>query len=295
MRRNKSQQRGIVVVAICLCLMMMVAGLGLGVDLNRLMAAQTALRGDAEAVALAAVLELDGTPDGLERARVRAAETWRRHTVGETRSTFTMEFGSSPAGPWFADPLTSDKLSAARITAHSTFSLSLLRSVVSEKTLPVDAVTRAAQTPVERVESGLLPFAIGPEGQLLDGMTTAAQPQATRLTILNGLPFPVKTGDVLAAYPSEPIVERETLQELIRSDKDPVSATYAEYSRNGLGNGRRLVLLPVVDDTRRVTEFAAYLLIPGKTKAAERVGGYLAGSSRRAQASVGAWRTEVIR
>ena len=294
MRRNKNK-RGIVVVAICLCLMMMVAGLGFGVDLNRLMAAQTALRGDAEAVALAAVLELDGTPDGLERARVRAAETWRRHTVGETGSAFNMEFGSSPAGPWFADPLASDKLNAVRITAHSTFSLSMLRSVVSEKTLPVDAVTRAAQNPVERVESGLLPFAVGHEGQLLDGMTTAVQPQATRLTILNGLPFPVKNGDVLAAYPSESIVERETLQELIRSDTDPVAATYAEYSRNGLGNGRRLVLLPVVDDSRRVIEFAAYLLIPGEAKHLERVGGYLAGSRRRAQASAGAWRTEVIR
>ena len=294
MRRNNNK-RGIVVVAICLCLMMMVAGLGLGVDLNRLMATQNALRSDAEAVALAAVLELDGTPNGLERARVRAAETWRRHAVAGSGSTFTMEFGTSPTGPWLADPLASENLNAARIAAHSTFSLSLLRSVVSEKTLPVDAVTRAAQTAVERVESGLLPFAVGSGGEMIEGLTTAAQPSAERLTILNGLPFPVKTGDILVMHPSEPMVERETWQELIRSDTDPVSATYAEYSRNGLGNGRRLVLLPVVDDTRRVTDFAAYLLIPGETKTLERVGGYLAGSRWRAQANVGAWRTEVVR
>ncbi len=295
MRRNKGRQRGIVLVAICLCLMLMVAGLGLGIDLSRLLAAQTRLRADAEAVALAAVLELDGTSAGLERARIRAAETWQRHGGGEGSARFAVEFSATTAGPWYADPVASDRLGAARITAHSTLTLTLLRSVVREQSLPIDVAAYATQVPVERVDSGMLPLADDAGGRILEGLTVDVQPAAARLAILKGLPFPVRMRDSLPVRTSAPLVERNTLLEMVPSDTDPVSPTYREYSRNGRGNGRRLILLPVVDDGRRVAEFAAFLLLPGQGSGAERVGGYLAGSRWRAQAATGAWRAEVVR
>ncbi len=294
MRRNHRKQRGIVIVAVCLCLLMLMAGLGLGVDLNRLLVAQKALQSSAEAVALAAVLELDGTPNGLERARVRSGDMWRRHEP-PAGSTMTLEFAASAAGPWLADPLSITELRAARVWASSKMPLTLLRGVVQEKFLPVDTKVRAEQRPVERVESGLLPLAVKADGRILPGLTVASQPgitrQTTRQTILAGVPLPVKVGDRLPLHADG---EHETtLSEIIRSDSDPTSASYAEYAANARGNGRRLVALPIVDDDRRVTGFAAFLLLPaGGT---EFAGGYLAGSRFRANAAGGVWRAEVVR
>lgn len=143
MRRR--QRRGIVLVAVCLFLLMMVAGLGLGVDLNRLLLAQGQARAEAEAVAVAAVLELDGTPAGFERARVRAAETWRRLSP-PAGARVLLEFGSSPDGPWNSDPFAaSPDLRAARASVSFAIPLTLLRSVVPDRSLPVDGIARAAQ------------------------------------------------------------------------------------------------------------------------------------------------------
>ena len=86
MRRGiKHKKRGIVLMAVCLCLLLLMAGLGLGIDLNRLLITQQGLRANAEAAALAAVLELDGTPAGLECARIRTADTWRRQAPRRIR------------------------------------------------------------------------------------------------------------------------------------------------------------------------------------------------------------------
>lgn len=288
MRRNRRKQRGIVIVAVCLCLLMLMAGLGLGVDLNRLLVAQKALQATAEAVALAAVLELDGTPNGVERARIRSGDIWRRHDQ-PAGATMALEFAASAAGPWLADPLSITELRAARVWASSKMPVTLLRGVVQEKFLPVDARVRAEQRPVERVESGLLPLAVKADGRFLPGLTVASQPGIARRTILAGVPFPVKVGDRLPLHAGE----HETLSEIVRSDSDPTSASYAGYAANARGNGRRLVALPIVDDDRRVTGFGAFLLLPDG--GAELAGGYLAGSRFRANAAGGVWQAEVVR
>ena len=289
MRRNQRKQRGIVIVAVCLCLLLLMAGLGLGVDLNRLLVAKKALQSTAESVALAAVLELDGSANGLERARVSSGETWRRHDP-PAGASMTIEFAASAAGPWLADPLSIVELRAARVQAISKMPLTLLRGVVQDKFLPVDAGVRAEQRLVERVESGLLPLAVKPDGQLLKGLTVALQPGAARQTILAGVPFPVKVGDRMTLHAGE---YEATLSEIIRSDSDSRSAFYSEYAANAAGNGRRLVALPIVGDDLRVTGFGAFLLLP--SGGIELAGGYLAGGRFRANAPNGIWRAEVVR
>ena len=276
-RNHRTQERGIVLVAVCLCLLMLMAGLGLGVDLNRLLVAQQALAASAEAVALGATLELDGTPAGLERARNRAAATWRRQEPAPGAS-IVLEFAASSGGPWNSDPLSAEALRASRVHASSTMPLSLLRSVVRDKSLPVNAIARAEQLPVERVESGLLPFAVDAGGRLLD-----------RLSVQT----PVRIGEPLPPQESLPQPVRETFEKIVRSDSDPTSSTYAEYSANGRGNGRRLVQLARVDSARRVTGFGAFLLLPGG--GVEQAGGYLEGSRFRANAPGGSWRAEVVK
>ena len=154
-RRNHRNQRGIVLVAVCLCVLLMLAGLGLGIDLNRLLVAQQALRASAEAVAVAAALELDGTQAGLERARNRAGDTWRRQAPADG-ARIAVEFAPSINGAWSADPLASNDLLAVRVTAASAMPLTLLRGVIQEKSLPVSAVGRAGQTRVDDAESAAI-------------------------------------------------------------------------------------------------------------------------------------------
>ena len=202
----------------------------------------------------------------------------------------TIEFAASAAGPWLADPLSIVELRAARVQAISKMPLTLLRGVVQDKFLPVDAGVRAEQRLVERVESGLLPLAVKPDGQLLKGLTVALQPGAARQTILAGVPFPVKVGDRMTLHAGE---YEATLSEIIRSDSDSRSAFYSEYAANAAGNGRRLVALPIVGDDLRVTGFGAFLLLP--SAGIELAGGYLAGGRFRANAPNGIWRAEVVR
>lgn len=73
------------------------AGLGLAVDLSRLVEAQESLGAKAQSAALAATLELDGSAQGVERARDRVGRAeW---------SGLRLEFAAQPDGPSSEDPL----------------------------------------------------------------------------------------------------------------------------------------------------------------------------------------------
>jgi hypothetical protein len=172
-RRN---QRGIVLVAVSLFLLLMLAGLGLGIDLNRLLLAQQSLHAHAEAVGIAAVLELDGTPGGIERARLRAAEAWRRQ-VPAVGAKVTLEFGLSSDGPWQTDPLTS-RSRAARVSVSSPMSLTLLRGVVGRDSFSVNSVARVEQRPVESLDARTL-TATASLREILQSDTDPAAPSYT--------------------------------------------------------------------------------------------------------------------
>ena len=290
-RFSQRDRRGIVIVAVCVSLLLMLAGIGLGVDLNRFLAAREALAARAEGSALAAVLELDGTAEGVARARVRAASRWGRNEA------MTLEFAESGQGPWKVDPVGVAELRAARVRASSEMPLSLLRSVVNQESLRVSVAGRAEQREMESVSTGLLPFAVetnrpGRVVRLPEALTTATP---ARAAILTGVPFAVRPGQILPALnDATPQVTRETIEAIVASDSDPAAASYAEYQAGERGNGRRVVLLPVVDaERRRVTGFGGFLLLPDAMHV-EAIGSYLQGSRFQAAARTGAWRAEVV-
>lgn len=294
-RLSQQNRRGIVMVAVCVSLLLMLAGIGLGVDLNRFLAAREALAARAEGSALAAVLELDGTADGLERARRRAESR-----MGETMAVVVVvEFGETGRGPWKADPVGAAGIRAARVRVWSKMPLSLLRSVVSQESLPVNVTGRAEQRAMQSVSAraGLLPWAIeadpAPPVRILPETATA---NPVREAILTGVPFAVELGQQLPSLTDPtPKVTRETVEALIASDSDTASASYAEYLAGDRGNGRRVVLLPLVDGERRVTGFGGFFLLPDAMKV-EAIGSYLQGSRwrRAAVPDTSAWRAEIV-
>ncbi|MCC6540177.1 MAG: hypothetical protein IT162_21695, partial [Bryobacterales bacterium] len=200
------RRRGVVLLAVCVCLAMLVAGLGLAVDLNRLLEAQEALSARAQAAALAATLELDGTAQGVERARDRV------RSMGV--SGLRLEFAALPDGPWSEDPLDVAPLRAVRATLRTTLPVSLLRTVVQERAVPVSAAARASQQPVQTAEPGsVMPIAVSAAGgNILDGLAVEADPRHLQAAIRGGIRVPVRVGDVLPLYPAQAAAVREVLE-----------------------------------------------------------------------------------
>lgn len=266
-RLSHRRRRGVVLIAVSVCLLMLVAGLGLAVDLNRLLEAQESLSARAQSAALAATLELDGSTQGLERARDRVGSAGL--------SGLRLEFAAHADGPWSEDPLDVAALRAVRATLRSSLPVSLLRTVVSERAVPVAAAARAWQQLFETADPGMvMPLAVSAaDGRILEGLAVEADPRHLHAAIRAGIRVPVRVGDTLPLYPAQPAAVREVLES---------AATQAP-----------VWLLPVVDGERKVVEFGAFAVQP--MSRLERVpGSYLLGAGHRAVAASGLWRAELV-
>ncbi len=166
-------------------------------------------------------------------------------------------------------------LRAVRATLVSSFQVSLLRTVISERAVPVRASARAWQQPVETAGPGtVMPIAVSAaDGRLLEGLAVEADARHLHGAIRAGIGVPVRVGDTLPVFPAQPAAVREVLES---------AATQAP-----------VWLLLVVDEARRVVEFGAFALQP--MSRLERVAGsYLLGAGHRAAAPSGLWRVELV-
>jgi hypothetical protein len=95
------RQKGFVAVFAALCLSALIAMLALGVDLGRLYIAKNEAQTYVDSAALAGTLELDGTLEGLSRARaVALANTNRWNFQTSTFQGVTVDFSKLADGPW---------------------------------------------------------------------------------------------------------------------------------------------------------------------------------------------------
>lgn len=103
------------------------AAMALGADLVRLYWAHTEIRNSVAAAALAAASELDGTPEGLLRARRAAHQAWRRSVIAAAvASVAEADFAASPAGPWDSRPEALARCGFVRVRAAGVVRLSVL-------------------------------------------------------------------------------------------------------------------------------------------------------------------------
>lgn len=80
-------------------------GLALAADLVRLHWARSEVRRTVATAALAAASELDGTAEGLLRARQAAQQAWRRSPIASAVANIAeAEFAHEPEGPWKRAP-----------------------------------------------------------------------------------------------------------------------------------------------------------------------------------------------
>lgn len=140
-------------ILVCALLLVLTAMLGCLLDLSRILMAKSALRSRLEAAALAGVLQLDGTPDGLARARMAATEA-----VQAPQRSLRVEFASVAGDKFEQVPLDPAHARLVRVTATEVVPLTLVRLVVPQKDLGVWSSASAEQQAVRSLRHGLFPY-----------------------------------------------------------------------------------------------------------------------------------------
>ncbi len=151
-------RKGFALLAAALMLPVLIATLGLVADLGRVFAAKAELQTYADAAALAACYELDGTAEGLERARAaRLPNRW--HLGTQTVATMETTLAQTLAGPYQANPASAAGIRFARVTASGQlplYFLPILPGVSTPMTVAAEAI--AGQAIQTSLGEGLAPF-----------------------------------------------------------------------------------------------------------------------------------------
>ncbi len=163
--RTRSR-RGFVLVTTAACLIGFLAMVGLATDLGRVFVARNELQVFADEAAFAASFELDGTTDGLTRARSVAASgpvtnTSRNRWYFDTQTVPApaVLFARAPAGPYESSPASPAGYRFVRVQVSSAvnlYFLPLIPGIPGSETLTVSAT--AGQTPLSELGDGLAPF-----------------------------------------------------------------------------------------------------------------------------------------
>jgi Flp pilus assembly protein TadG len=163
---GRRSRRGFVLVTTAVCLIGLLAIVGLATDLGRVYAARNELQVFADEAAFAASFELDGTTDGLARARSVAASgpmtqaarnRWYFGTL--TVPAPTVLFASAPSGQYQTNPASPAGYRFVRVQVSGSvnlYFLPLIPGIPGAQTLNASAT--AGQTPQSELGDGLAPF-----------------------------------------------------------------------------------------------------------------------------------------
>jgi Flp pilus assembly protein TadG len=228
-RRSKS--KGSILIVTCLSMVVIAGIAGLAVDAGRMYVARNELRSFADSAALSAALQLDGTSEGIAKARAAAASAsagankWDMATKAISNVTIKFAKGADKTSnrpddaTWSTSPADPASYRFARVVASVDVPMILMRRGTSAVVVS------------------------GTAGQMLEEPlpVTAIAPEASESRpVLYTLQYPSggdkkTSGDLLNAR--------------LREDSDPFSRDYAAYTTNAKGNGRRVVGLSINDGT----------------------------------------------
>ncbi len=159
MRKTRSHQSGYILLSVSIASIVLLGSVGLAVDLGRMYIAKGESQTFADSAALAAVLELDATTAGFDRARIAVTDNPNRNAFGTTPFTgTTVEFATASTGPWLANPGSAAGYAFARVNATVTVPLYFLSLAVNKTQSNVVAVAVAGQVAKTAFSEGLFPF-----------------------------------------------------------------------------------------------------------------------------------------
>jgi Flp pilus assembly protein TadG len=173
--QQKRSEQGHILLTTAVSLTALLGCLGLAIDVGRLLVAKNELQVYSDSAALAATLELDGTADGIARARVAVAANSNRWDFGlQPVTNSTVLFSKEATGPWEESPASASGYRYARVLASAPVPvafmtmftkpeapvggppLALITSVGATKSVRSDSA--AGQQLRTRFREGIFPF-----------------------------------------------------------------------------------------------------------------------------------------
>jgi uncharacterized membrane protein len=148
-----SRQRGFVLIAMSITMLLLLAVMGLAFDLGRVYIARNEAQVFTDAASMAAASKLDGSSNGIEKARQAVARLPMRWNLGTSEFKGVVVEFSSDGVKWERDPKDASSLKQARVTApDNSVEITFLRAVGGPAFFTVPAHAAAASNPVRLVE-----------------------------------------------------------------------------------------------------------------------------------------------
>ena len=159
MTRKRSKQHGYILMSVSAASIALIGSVGLAVDLGRMYITKGEAQTFADSAALAAVLELDSTSAGIDRARDAVTNNPNRNAFGTTAFTGTaVEFAQASAGPWLTNPGSSTGYAFVRVNATVSVPLYFIALAANRSQTNVVASAVAGQVAKTSFSEGLFPF-----------------------------------------------------------------------------------------------------------------------------------------
>jgi Flp pilus assembly protein TadG len=297
MTRN-NRRKGYVLIATAFGMTVVLGAAGLAVDIGRAYVARSEVQAYADAAAVAAAAQLNGTSTGITAAQSAAQNTSNKWNFGtSTISSPTIQFAqplvsnSNQADPatWTTAPATGTNYLFVQVTASVNVPMTLMQAVSAQSTMNVAANAQAGQVMVTTYMDGLLPFSpIAPNGadtvnygyqtgqlytlrypspvhgagSVCSGDASGTYWQSlpsqdhgfwgsTSSAVIRGeivddtQAVPITIGENVPMVGGNRSAEGSALASRVSEDTDPTSATYAQYVQARMGNGRRVIGVPV--------------------------------------------------
>lgn len=158
-RSKRHGESGYILATLGVMSVVLLASIGLAVDYGTAYIIRNEAQSYCDAAALGAALELDGTNDGITKARARALATPNKWGFGRTAFTgVSVEFASAPGGPWSGAPGGAAGVRFARVVAGATAPMIFLPLVTNEKIMNIQARAVAGQVEKTSFSNGLFPY-----------------------------------------------------------------------------------------------------------------------------------------
>ena len=140
-------------IAMSVTMLLLLAMVGMAFDLGRVYIARNEAQVFTDSAAMTAASKLDGTSDGLARAREAVAKLPMRWNLGTQPFTGVVVEFSAGGSVWDRDPKDASAMNTARVTAPANgVDIIFLRAVGGPKSFTVPARSVAGTNPVRLTE-----------------------------------------------------------------------------------------------------------------------------------------------
>ncbi|MEO8028928.1 MAG: pilus assembly protein TadG-related protein, partial [Bryobacteraceae bacterium] len=157
--RRRTRQKGMVMIVMAAASIAIIGVLGVAVDMGRIFIAKNETQTYCDAGALAAALKLDGTTTGINNAIAAVSGTGDAWNLGTTAVPApTIEFATSGAGPWLANPAPATGYAHVRVTANVSVPTYFAPILTGSTSMTVQSRGMAAQVVQTSLSVGLAPY-----------------------------------------------------------------------------------------------------------------------------------------